>query len=64
MLLKIRMMQMILVDDDANCADDVTIVITSKTGTYRMSEYVDLCTNIDMGMMSMMQLKTAECQNL
>ena len=38
--------------------------ITSKTGTYRMSESVELCAQIDMVMMNMMQLKTAECQNL
>ena len=38
--------------------------ITSKTRTDIMSEYVELYTNIDMVMMNMMQLKTAECQNL
>ena len=37
--------------------------ITSKTETYIMPEYVELCALIDM-MMVMMQLKTAECQSM
>ena len=40
------------------------IDITSKTRTDIMSQYVELCINIGMGMMSMRQLKTAECQNM
>ena len=38
--------------------------ITSKIETYRMSEDVELCAHIDMMMMIMMQLKTAESQHL
>ena len=40
------------------------IDIRSKTETYIMSESVELCAQIGMAMMNMMQLKTAECQNL
>ena len=40
------------------------IDITSKTGTYRMSESVELSAQIGMVMMNMMQHKTAECQHL
>ena len=36
------------------------IDITSKTETYIMSEYVELCAQIGMVMMNMMQFKTAE----
>ena len=38
------------------------IDITSKTETYILSEYVELCAQIDM-MIIMMQLDIAECQD-
>ena len=40
------------------------IDITSKTETYILSESVELYAQIGMMKMIMMQLKTAECQNL